>query len=501
MPEQLPVVIIGAGPAGLTAAHELAECGHPPVVFERDGLVGGLARTNNYKGFYFDMGGHRFFTKSQEVKELWQRVLGNDFLLRPRISRIYYRRRYYAYPLQLLDVVKGLGVLESGHIMLSYLCSKLRPYAPENSFSHWVSNRFGVRLFETFFRSYTEKVWGISADELDAEWAAQRIKNLSLRSAIMAAIIKPGERITSLIEHFHYPSRGPGMMWEAMRNRIEAMGGTVHLNSGVHQILREGDRVTGVVVAGHDGPRVVRTTHVISSMPLPELISNLTPAAPTSVRQAASRLRHRDFLTVCLIVNRANLFPDNWIYIHEPNVRVARIQNFKNWSPDMVPYSFKTSLGLEYFCNEGDELWKMPDEELIDLSKRELDWLGLADSADVEDGCVFRMAKSYPVYDSRYREFMTTVREYVTNMEGLQTIGRNGLHRYNNQDHAMLTGLLAARNVLYGAHYDLWQVNADQNYHEELRVPKPVAGRGSSPASATGALGTLDVSNAVPRRG
>jgi protoporphyrinogen oxidase len=468
-----PVIVIGGGPAGLTAAYELAAAGRQPVVLEKDALVGGLARTQRYRGFLFDMGGHRFFTKSEEVKALWNEVLGDQLLLRPRMSRIYYKQRYFAYPLKLIDVVRGLGVLESARILFSYCCSKLRPHHPEISFRHWVSNRFGARLFDTFFCSYTEKVWGISTDELDAEWAVQRIKNLSLRSAVMGALIKPGTKITSLIEQFHYPRQGPGMMWEAMSRRVEEMGGEVHLRTEVVKILREGSNVTGVVVAGPEGQRTIASRQIISSMPITELIDRLQPAAAADVRGAAGQMSYRDFLTVCLIVNQPSLFPDNWIYIHEPDVKVARIQNFKNWSGDMVPDQSKTSLGLEYFCQEGDEFWNTPDEELIELAKREIERLRIARSAEVESGCVFRMPKAYPVYDNSYRDHMDTLRDYIHTFENLQTIGRNGLHRYNNQDHAMLTGMLAARNVINGTRYNLWDVNADQAYHETISGADP----------------------------
>jgi protoporphyrinogen oxidase len=466
-----PVIVIGAGPAGLTAAYQLAAAGRQPIVLESDRLVGGLARTQRYAGFLFDMGGHRFFTKSEEVKALWQEVLGEELLLRPRLSRIYYKQRYFAYPLDLVDVVRGLGVVESLRILVSYCSSRLRPHAPETSFRHWVSNRFGARLFETFFRSYTEKVWGISTDELDAEWAVQRIKNLSLGSAVMGALIKPGTRIVSLIEQFHYPRLGPGMMWETMRRRVEEMGGEVHLGAEVVEIQREGGRVTGVTVSGPDGRRTLAASHVVSSMPITELIARVRPAAAARVREAAAGMSYRAFLTVCLIVDRPSLFPDNWIYVHEPGVKVARIQNFKNWSADMVPDRSKTSLGLEYFCQEDDAFWNTDDADLIELGKREIERLGLARAADVETGCVFRMAKAYPVYDDSYRAHMQALRDYVGAFENLQTIGRNGMHRYNNQDHAMLTGMLAARNVIEGTRIDLWDVNADQAYHETISGP------------------------------
>jgi protoporphyrinogen oxidase len=468
-PTDKHVVVIGGGPAGLTAAYELVKCGLRPTVLEKGNMVGGLARTENYKGFHFDMGGHRFFTKSQEVKKMWQEVLGDDFLRRPRLSRIYYRKMFFYYPLKPFNTLKGLGVLESILILLSYLRWRLFPYRYEDTFEQWVTNRFGRRLFLTFFKTYTEKVWGIPCSELKAEWAAQRIKDLSLKTALLNMFMKPKTTIKTLIEEFDYPRRGPGMMWNAVQSQVEKQGGVVRLNADVAQINRTESRIDGVVLSYNGHREIIRGTDFISSMPVTEFIKKLNPPPPPAVLRAAEKLRYRDFLTVCLIVNTPHLFPDNWIYIHDPEVKVGRIQNFKNWSPDMVPDPAKTSLGLEYFCTEGDGLWNMSDAELIELAKREVDRLGLASYADIQDGCVIRVPKSYPVYDSDYREYLATIRIFVDGLENVQTIGRNGLHRYNNQDHAMLTGMLAVRNLMLGERHDLWSVNTDLEYHEEIR--------------------------------
>jgi protoporphyrinogen oxidase len=461
------VVVIGAGPAGLTAAYELTRFQCCPTVLEKHPAVGGLARTESYRGFHFDMGGHRFFTKAEPVNKLWQEVLGADFLPRPRLSRIYYRRRFFHYPLRPMNALWGLGPWQGLRIVSSYLKWQVSPYPHEETFEHWVTNRFGQRLFLTFFKAYTEKVWGIPCSELKAEWAAQRIKNLSLASALLSRYLSPRQTVRTLIEEFHYPRRGPGMMWRAVADQIEARGGSVRLNAEIVKVLRAGARIEGVVVAAAGREEVVRGTDFLSTMPVSELVRKLDP--PPAVLAAAERLRYRDFLTVCLIVNQPALFPDNWIYVHDPEVKVGRIQNFKNWSPDMVPDPEKSSLGLEYFCTEGDELWRMSDEDLVDLGKREVEQVGLAAAADVEDGCVFRVPKAYPIYDSEYREALATVRDYVDGLENLQTLGRNGLHRYNNQDHAMLTGMLAARNIALSERNDLWSVNVDQEYLEEVR--------------------------------
>ena len=463
-------VVIGAGPAGLTAARELAQQGRSVVVLEQAAIVGGLARTESYKGFHFDMGGHRFFTKVDEVQKIWQQVLGSDFLRRPRLSRIYYDGRFFHYPLKPLNALAGLGLWRALLVVLSYLRWQFFPYKEERTFEQWVTNRFGRRLFLTFFKTYTEKVWGIPCSELRAEWAAQRIKDLSLRSAVVAMFVKPRTTIKTLIEEFDYPRLGPGMMWRATADEIRRAGGEVRLGAEVTEIRRTGRRVDGVVVTGPRGEEPVRGDQFLSSMPVTALVLRLSPPAPDAVREAARRLTYRDFLTVCLIVDRPDPFPDNWIYVHSPEVKVGRIQNFRSWSPDMVPDPTKASLGLEYFCSEGDALWTMADAELIRLGKEELERIGLARASEISDGCVFRVPKAYPVYDADYREHLDTVRGFVDGLENLQTIGRNGLHRYNNQDHAMLTGLLAVRNLEGGARHDLWSVNTEPEYHEEVGI-------------------------------
>jgi protoporphyrinogen oxidase len=462
------VVVIGAGPAGLTAAYELAKLGRRATVLEKDGIVGGLARTEQYDGYHFDMGGHRFFTKDPAVNRMWREVLGSEFLRRPRLSRIYYDGKYFDYPLKPWNALSGLGFYQSIRVGLSYMKWQVVPYRPEDTFEQWVTNRFGRRLFLIFFRAYTEKVWGVSCSELKAEWAAQRIKDLSLRTAVMNMLFKPRRTIKTLIEEFEYPRLGPGMMWEAVTEEVRRRGGEVRLDAPVLRVHRDGSRVLGVTVGGAGGERRVDGSHFISSMPITELVTKMEPPAPADVLEAAKHLSYRSFLTVCLIVDKADLFPDNWIYVHDPNVNVGRIQNYKNWSPEMVADATKTGLGLEYFCDEGDELWSTPDSELIATATRELQAIGLAEGARVVGGCVFRMPKAYPVYDSAYGDYLERIKSFLATFENLQTIGRNGLHRYNNQDHAMVTGMLAARNVAFGEHNDVWAVNTDLEYHEEI---------------------------------
>ncbi len=470
------VIVIGGGPAGLTAAYELAKAGVKPIVLEMGARVGGIARTEVFNGYRMDIGGHRFFTKVPEVEAFWHEVLGDDFLTRPRLSRIYYNRRFILYPLRFGDVLSKLGLWQSFLVLLSYLRSKILPYRNENTFEEWVSNRFGKRLYRAFFKTYTEKVWGIPCDQLSAQWAAQRIQNLSLPRAVLGAIFgaRGAKNVKSLIEEFHYPRLGPGMLWERTQQLIEQRGGEVCLNTEVVKVLHRDGKAFGVVARSGGGgtplDETIEADAIISSMPISELVAKLDPPAPPAVREGADQLTYRDYFTVGLIINQANLFPDNWIYIHAPEVKVGRIQNFKNWSPEMVPDPDKTFLGLEYFCNVGDELWRMRDADLIKLGTQELETMGLARAADVEGGTVIRQLKTYPVYTGEYKEYLERIRGFLDSIPNLQTVGRNGLHMYNNQDHSMLTAMLAVKNLL-GEKHDVWSVNVERAYHEEVRLP------------------------------
>jgi protoporphyrinogen oxidase len=466
------VIVIGGGPAGMTAAYELAKVGIKPIVLEMGARVGGIARTEVFNGYRMDIGGHRFFTKVDEVEAFWQEVLGDDFLTRPRLSRIYYNRKFIMYPLRFGDALSKLGVGQSFLVLMSYFRSKLLPYRQERTFEEWVSNRFGKRLYRIFFKTYTEKVWGIPCDQLSAQWAAQRIQNLSLPRAVMGALFgaRGAKNVKSLIEEFHYPRLGPGMLWERTQRLIEQHGGEVRLNTEAVKVLHRDGKALGVVARSGGHEEMIEADAIISSMPISELVAKLDPPAPMDVRDGAAQLTYRDYFTVGLIINRAELFPDNWIYIHAPEVKVGRIQNFKNWSPEMVPDASKTFLGLEYFCNEGDELWNMSDEALIQLGAQELETMGLARAADVEGGTVIRQLKTYPVYTGEYKEYLERIRGFLDSIANLQTVGRNGLHMYNNQDHSMLTAMLAVKNLL-GEQHDVWSVNVERAYHEEVRLP------------------------------
>jgi len=471
-------VVIGAGPAGLAAAQELTQRGLRATVIEAAEVVGGLSRTVCHRGYRFDIGGHRFFTKSRAVQDFWEDLLGDDLLLRPRLSRIYYQGKFFDYPLDPVKTLLGLGPVEALRIVLSYLRAQMgRSTAEERTFDQWVTKRFGRRLFETFFKSYTEKVWGIPCSEIDAAWAAQRIRNLDvgvlLRNAILGSRVRSeGKIVVSLIERFHYPRLGPGQMWERCAERLAELGTETRLGMRVERVRHRDGRITSVVARAPDGAEVeFEADGFLSSMPIPDFIHALDPPPRKEVIRAADRLRYRDFVMVGLVIDRANVFPDNWIYVNTSEVKVGRIQNFKNWSPDMVPDPTKTSLGLEYFVQENDDLWCTPDEDLVELASRECEALGLIKRDEVMDGIVIRTPKAYPVYDGNYREVLVTIRAELAQFRNLEVIGRNGQHRYNNQDHAMLTGMLGARNLAEGSDHDIWAVNLEADYHEEIHAP------------------------------
>ncbi|MGH9387715.1 MAG: NAD(P)/FAD-dependent oxidoreductase [Vicinamibacterales bacterium] len=475
------VVIVGAGPAGLTAAYELTKrSGARITVLEADHIVGGISRTVQYKGFRFDMGGHRFFTKIGPVERLWHEILGNEFIRVPRLSRIFYNGRYFDYPLRPMNALSGLGAWNAAMIVLSYLKWHYRPYPVEENFEQWVTNRFGRRLYLAFFRTYTEKVWGLPCSEIRAEWAAQRIQGLSLARAILnaTALNKRSTEIKSLINEFEYPRLGPGQMWETCRDLVVARGHSVRLGHRVTRLDVSNNQVTSIACDTGNGEEVLPVDHVISSMPLRTLVRDLRPTPPPEVTAAAEGLTYREFLVVALMLRREHLFPDNWIYIHTPGVKVGRIQNFNNWSAAMVPVPGITCLGMEYFCFKGDGLWSSADADLAALAASELEQLGLARKEDVVDAKVVRVPKAYPIYDSAYRGHVDRIRTHLDDVTNLHTVGRNGMHKYNNQDHSMLTAIMTVDNML-GSSHDIWSVNTDYEYHEEQRVTEsaePVQG-------------------------
>lgn len=470
------IIIIGGGPAGLTSGYLLAKKGFQVTILEADEkYVGGISRTESINGFYFDIGGHRFFSKSKEVEDLWTELLPNDMLDRPRSSRIYYNNKFYAYPLKAFEALFNLGIFESILCVLSYVKASMFPVKNPKNFEDWVTNQFGKRLFSIFFKTYTEKVWGMDTKDISADWAAQRIKGLSLSSAIWNAI-KPKSKvkdksklIKTLIDSFRYPRKGPGMVWEAAANKIQELGGEIRMGLFVNQLELDNDvwRVHGITKLGER--EVYEGDHVISSAPMKELFQAISkPQVSDLAMNSASSLRYRDFLTVALVVAEQNIFDDNWIYIHDPSVKVGRIQNFKSWSPEMVPDEAYNCYGLEYFCFEGDGLWSSSDEELVNLAKKEVVKLGLTKIEDIKEGFVVRQKKAYPVYDDVYQDHIDVLKNEIQDkFPNLHLVGRNGMHKYNNQDHAMMTAMLTVENIAQDQNvYDVWNVNQDAEYLE-----------------------------------
>lgn len=485
MNEDKTAVIIGAGPAGLTAAYELNKLGRSSVILEADQQVGGISKTVKYNGNRFDIGGHRFFSKVDYINQVWEEILKDDFLTCDRLSRILYKKHFFDYPLKPLNALFGLGIREAVSVMLSY--AKVQVLSENNktdaNFEEWVVNRFGYKLYEIFFKTYTEKVWGMPCTEISADWASQRIKNFSLMEAVKNAFFnsgksKDGEVIITIINQFKYPRFGPGMMWEHCQQLLGKENNPTLLGERVTKVNHYHQKVLEVITEDASGNRTAYSgEEFISSMPLRELILAMNPLPPNHVVNAARQLRYRDYFVVVLVIDRAEVFPDNWLYIHTPQVKLGRVQNYKNWSNAMVDDPRYTTLGLEYFLWEKDEEWNWPDDRLVELGIRECTQIGLIKPQEVLDGTIVRMKKAYPVYNLDYTRNLEVIKEYLAGFENLQTIGRNGLHRYNNQDHSMLTGIYAARNTA-GADYDVWKVNTEKEYLEQDRSPQATENTG-----------------------
>lgn len=515
-------VIIGAGPAGLTASYELlTRTDVVPIVLERTDYLGGISRTVNYKGNRIDIGGHRFFSKSDRVVQWWldrlslergdgsnlqltyqnqrRELNGNGhadpestdrvMLIRSRKSRIYFQRKFFDYPLQLsLDTLSKLGIFQTMLIGVSYCKAMMFPIKPEENLEQFFINRFGRRLYETFFKSYTEKVWGVPCNEISAEWGAQRVKGLSILKALshMAKQVLPKKQDlsqkdveTSLIEWFMYPKYGPGQVWEETAELVRSKGGQILNNWKVNRLYHVNNKITAVDAVHSSGKtRTFEGDFFFSTMPVKDLVHAMSPAAPAAVSEVANGLMYRDFITVGLLCKSLKLsdavangrvrIKDNWIYIQEPDALVGRLQIFNNWSPYMVANPNHTWIGLEYFCNEGDELWRKSDAEMMALAKQEMQRLEIVEPSEVLDATVIRMEKTYPAYFGSYERF-PEIRKYVDSFENLFLVGRNGMHRYNNQDHSMLTAMVAVDNIAAGitGKDNLWAVNTEQEYHEQ----------------------------------
>ncbi|PON13509.1 FAD-dependent oxidoreductase [Candidatus Entotheonella serta] len=461
-------VIIGAGPAGLTAAWELVGEDQDILILEADPCyVGGIARTVEYRGNRFDMGGHRFYSKSDAINRLWNTMLPSNFIQVPRLSRICYNKKFLPYPLQLWPTLKQLGFRMSGKIVLSYAYARLFPRKQEASFEDWVVNRFGYQLYSMFFKTYTEKVWGLACTEINKDWAAQRIRDLSMLEVIRNALIpaKDNPAIKTLITTFTYPRLGPGQLWEAVQDQVLAKGHRVEHDKEVVRINHRDGVVTSMETL--DGG-CYEGSHFYSTMTLKDLLNSMNPPPPPEVLRAGNALVYRDFLTVALIVDRPHLFSDNWIYIHDPSIFVGRIQNYKNWSPDMVADLSTTCLGMEYFCSRGDALWILDDEVLIKLAGEEVERIGLAPASDCIDGCVVRIPNAYPVYDGQYKQHRETIKTWLNSyFTNLYPAGRGGLHNYNSQDHSMMAAILSVRNMREHTEFDVWSINTDEEYAEE----------------------------------
>jgi len=471
--DPLDLVVIGAGPAGLTAAYQLHKHGVASTILESDEVVGGISRTAQRDGWRFDLGGHRFFTKVTEVEDFWHEILPDeDFLLRPRKSRIFYDGKFFDYPLKASNVLRNLGVVEAVRCVGSYGWARVRPPKDQTNYEGWLVARFGWRLYRTFFKTYTEKVWGVPVSSMPADWAAQRIKDLSLGKAIINALLprRNQKDITSLIEEFQYPKYGPGMMWEVCRDKVVAQGSKVEMGAKVTRVRHHGGRAVEVTSTDASGGATTHPcSHVISSMPISELLAAMDPPVPDEVRQAADDLSYRDFLTVALVVPADDVpWNDNWIYVHAKDAEVGRIQNFGSWSPYMVKAGHNV-LGLEYFVFEGDRTWTSEDEDLVEQGKRDLATLGLIEPEKVEAGYVVRVPKAYPTYDEHYRANVAVLREWLErHTPNVHPVGRNGMFRYNNQDHSMFTAMLTVENICTGAGHDIWDVNVEEEYHETL---------------------------------
>lgn len=468
-----PIYILGAGRAGLAAAYTLTQQGQTVVVAEQDSKVGGLAKSIEYQGFILDLGPHRFYTKILPVIKLWNEVLGSDRVTVSRLTRIYYSGKYFSYPLKALEVLFALGLVENIRIFFSYLAAKLLPNRHPGNFSEWVTAKFGKRLFEIFFEAYTEKLWGIPCTEISAEWAAQRIKGLSLLKALRTAFFGSDGKVKSPIDQFQFPRLGSGQLYDKISDYLLEKNQEILLNTEVVRVHEYNNRVTQLTLRNrHTGVEsTVGCSAVISSVPLNTLVEKMILPRPCKqILLLARSLKFRNTILVYLIVEGSQLFPDNWLYINEPSVSVGRVTNFANWSPQMLPNHHQTPLCCEYWCNFGEPIWQQPEAELLSLAEQELRKIGLLRNEKIAAGFAVRLPRTYPIYAGDYKHILSEIKTYIKQFENLQVVGRYGAFKYNNQDHSLLMGILAAQNVLSPGKHNLWEVNPDSEYVEEASV-------------------------------
>lgn len=462
----MKVCVIGAGPAGMTAGYELAKAGLSVDVYEASESVGGMAKTLDLWNQKIDIGPHRFFSNDTRVNELWLEVVGNDYEMVDRLTRIYYNKKFFHYPIKAMNALTNLGVLRAAGCLISYGFEKISPTKDTSTFEGWVTNRFGKKLYQIFFKTYTEKLWGIPCNVLDADFAAQRIKKFSLGEAVKSALFGNSGKHKTLVDQFAYPHAGTGIVYERMANAVKEKGGNIFLNSPIKRVLTKNNKAYAVEL--NDGT-IKEYHHIISSMPISLMVSRL-PEAPEKIKEAATKLKFRNTLIIYLKVEAQNLFPDNWLYVHSADLRMGRLTNFRNWVPQINGTETSTICALEYWCYDEDEFWNWDEEKLIALGKEELRKTGLIGNAEISAGKIYKIPRCYPVYSTGYKEVLKPVEEYLTGVENLHVIGRYGAFKYNNQDHSILMGKLAAENISKGTKHNIWDINTDYEDYQEASV-------------------------------
>lgn len=463
----MKVAVIGAGPAGITAAYSLAKSNLQVDVYEASAEVGGLAKTMELWGQKVDIGPHRFFSTDKRVNALWLEVVGTDYQMVDRLTRIYYKNKFYSYPIKVFNVLKNLGLIQAGLCFFSYMRECVYPTRQDGSFETWVQQRFGKKLFNIFFKTYTEKLWGVKCSELDSDFASQRIKKLSLYEAIKNALIKDkANKHKTLVEQFAYPLEGTGIVYKRMADFVKASGNNVYLNTPVFRVIDNGRKVIGIEL--EDGT-FKEYDYVISSMPYTLMVSRLQNVPP-KIKSLANNLKYRNTIIVYLLVDSVTLFPDNWIYVHSDDLKMGRVTNFRNWTPGLYGSQLKSILAIEYWCNDEDTMWMSNNDDLVEMAMTEIVKTQLVKPETIEKGYVHKIHKSYPVYKKGYKDSLNVIDDYIGSLENLSVIGRYGSFKYNNQDHSILMGLLAAENIVNGTGHDLYAINTDYETYQESHI-------------------------------